>query len=142
MKNPIEHFGFDPKNYIWLYIGLIINILGYLLMIGGEAENPNVFNSDELFSETRITIAPLYIISGYIVMIFSIMKKTVFKDSNMPGTGWQLIAFVFPIAALIMFFNNRKSSPKKAQRYIFLGSLAMSIGLITSLLKLFFLTRI
>ena len=33
MKDPIKHFGFDPANYKWLYIGLAINILGFLLIM-------------------------------------------------------------------------------------------------------------
>ena len=43
MKDPIKHFGFDPANYKWLYIGLAINILGFLLMIGGGSTDPQVF---------------------------------------------------------------------------------------------------
>jgi hypothetical protein len=82
MKNPIEHFGFNPKNYKWLFIGLTINVLGYILMIGGGAENPNDFHADELFSATRITIAPMLIVGGYVVILFSIMKKNTTTDTT------------------------------------------------------------
>ena len=82
MKNPIEHFGFNPKNYKWLIIGLTINVLGYILMIGGGAENPNDFHADELFSATRITIAPMLIVAGYVVILFSIMKKNTTTDTT------------------------------------------------------------
>ena len=75
MKNPIEHFGFDPKNYKWLFIGLAINVLGYILMIGGGAETLNEFKEEELFSPIRITLAPILIVGGYVVILFSIMKK-------------------------------------------------------------------
>jgi len=75
MKEPIKHFGFDEKNYKWLYIGLAINILGYLLMIGGGAEDPSQFNGNELFSATRITLSPMLIVIGYIIIFYAIMKR-------------------------------------------------------------------
>jgi len=76
MKDSIKHFGFNPENYKLLFIGLAINILGYILMIGGGAESLNEFNADELFSTTRITVAPILIVLGYGIILFSIMKKS------------------------------------------------------------------
>jgi len=76
MKDSIKHFGFNPENYKLLFIGLAVNILGYILMIGGGAESLNEFNADELFSTTRITIAPILIVLGYGIILFSIMKKS------------------------------------------------------------------
>ena len=74
-------FGFQPENYRLLLIGLAINVVGFLLMIGGGADDPNTFNADELFSARRITLAPLLIVIGYIVIMFAIMKrKKVNKD--------------------------------------------------------------
>lgn len=75
MSNPIKHFGFNPQNYKYLLIGLGINIMGFVLMMGGRSEDPAVFNEDALFSTTRITIAPILIVVGYVVILFSIMKK-------------------------------------------------------------------
>jgi hypothetical protein len=81
MEDRKSQFGFQPENYKLLLIGLAINILGFLLMIGGAAEDPNSFNASELFSARRITIAPLLIVAGYIVIIYAIMKrKKVTKD--------------------------------------------------------------
>ena len=68
-------FSFDARNYKLLLIGLAINILGFILMIGGASEDPNQFNADELFSSTRITVAPILIVAGYIVVFYSIMKR-------------------------------------------------------------------
>ena len=93
MKNPVEHFGFDPKNYKWLFVGLAINVLGYILMIGGGAENLNDFNADELFSTTRITISPILIVAGYVVILYSIMKKrTVFDNAMNENTKKEEVA--------------------------------------------------
>ncbi len=68
-------FAFDARNYKLLLIGLAINILGFILMIGGASEDPAQFNADELFSSTRITLAPILIVLGYVVVFYSIMKK-------------------------------------------------------------------
>ena len=44
-------------------------------MIGGGAQSPNEFNADELFSHVRITLSPMLIIAGYLVILYSIMRK-------------------------------------------------------------------
>ncbi|MDX2362548.1 MAG: DUF3098 domain-containing protein [Crocinitomicaceae bacterium] len=73
--NKTAPLSFNVKNYRLLLIGLAINILGFILMIGGGAEDPNEFDASELFSHTRITIAPMLIVGGYVVILLSIMKK-------------------------------------------------------------------
>ncbi len=69
-------FAFGRENYRILIIGVLIVVVGYLLMIGGGAENPDDFNADEIFSTRRITIAPITILAGFIVVLFGIMKKS------------------------------------------------------------------
>lgn len=76
------HFGFRKENYKLLLIGLAINIIGYLLMIGGGSDDPNVFKENELFSVTRLTISPILILGGFVVMIYAIMKKSKSSSSN------------------------------------------------------------
>jgi len=75
MNNSKPNFAFQPENYRLLIIGLAINLVGFLLMIGGGTEDPNQFNAAELFSPVRITVAPILIVVGYAVMIYSIMRK-------------------------------------------------------------------
>lgn len=82
IKEADLHFGFRKENYKLLLIGLIINVIGFLLMIGGGSDNPEVFKADELFSTTRLTISPILIISGYIIIIFAIMRKNKSKDKS------------------------------------------------------------
>ena len=67
---------FGKENYMWMLIGLAVLALGFFLMAGGKSPNPAVFNKDEVYSTTRITIAPLLIIAGFIIEIFAIMKKS------------------------------------------------------------------
>jgi hypothetical protein len=86
---PINHFGFNPKNYRILFIGLGLNILGFALMIGGGSENPNDFNGNELFSPIRITLAPLLIVAGYVFTLVAVMKK---DKSESPSTEKPVVA--------------------------------------------------
>lgn len=66
---------FDKQNYLWMVIGAVTIILGFLLMIGGKSADPNVFNKDEVYSFRRITLAPILIIAGLIIEIYALMKK-------------------------------------------------------------------
>lgn len=67
-------FVFSKKNYTFMLIGIGIIVLGYLLMIGGGSDDPNVFN-EEIFSFRRITLAPILIIAGLVIEVFAIMWK-------------------------------------------------------------------
>jgi membrane-bound ClpP family serine protease len=71
--NKIE-FALGKENYKLLAIGFAVIIIGFLLMIGGKAENPHVF-SDKIFSFRRITLAPIIVLIGFIFEIYAIMKK-------------------------------------------------------------------
>jgi Protein of unknown function (DUF3098) len=73
--NKTSPFSFNAKNYKLLLLGLGVNILGFLLMIGGGAPDPSKFDASQLFSTTRITIAPMLIVAGYIIIMYAIMKK-------------------------------------------------------------------
>jgi Protein of unknown function (DUF3098) len=76
MENNKPHFAFQPENYKLLLIGLAINVLGFILMIGGGTDDPAKFDAKALFSDTRITIAPLLIVAGYVVILYSIMRRS------------------------------------------------------------------
>ncbi|MDT8393715.1 MAG: DUF3098 domain-containing protein [Bacteroidales bacterium] len=67
-------FAFGKENYRLLLIGLFVIMLGFLLMIGGGSDDPNVF-SEDIFSFRRMTLAPILVLAGYIIEIFAIMKK-------------------------------------------------------------------
>ncbi|MCO5258811.1 MAG: DUF3098 domain-containing protein [Crocinitomicaceae bacterium] len=76
------HFGFRKENYKILFIGLAVNVLGYLLMIGGGSKDPNVFTGDQLFNSTRLTISPLLILIGFGIIIYAIMRKSKSTDTT------------------------------------------------------------
>ncbi len=66
---------FGKSNYTWMLVGAALILIGMLLMAGGKSSDPNVFNTDEVYSFRRITLAPIVIIAGFIVEIFAIFKK-------------------------------------------------------------------
>ena len=70
-KQENSKFAFNKINYILLGIGALFIIIGLFLMQGGEAENP--YGSNGMFSFQRITIAPIIIVSGFILNIFAIL---------------------------------------------------------------------
>ena len=80
MSDNKSQFGFQPENYKILLIGLAINVLGFILMIGGAATEANDFDSNELFSARRITIVPILIVLGFVVILYAIMKRKSTKE--------------------------------------------------------------
>ena len=66
---------FGKENKLWMLAGVAIMIIGFLLMAGGRSEDPNVFNANEVYSTTRITIAPILLLAGLAVLIFSIFRE-------------------------------------------------------------------
>jgi membrane-bound ClpP family serine protease len=77
-KKKIEQEGPDfplqRENYILLIIGFAIIMIGFLLMMGGKSDDPNVFNP-EIFNFRRITLAPIVVLFGFVFEIWAIMKK-------------------------------------------------------------------
>lgn len=65
---------FNRDNYMWVIIGLVFLVLGFLLMIGGGSDDPNVFN-EAIFSFRRLTLAPVLVLIGFGIQIYAIMKK-------------------------------------------------------------------
>lgn len=71
MSNQNETLLFEKENYLILIVGVAVVILGFLLMLGGGSDDPNVF-SPEVFSFRRITLAPVVVILGFLVVGYSI----------------------------------------------------------------------
>lgn len=73
-------FYFGKKNYQLMIIGIALIALGFILMMGADANtvngklDPNAWN-EEVFSVRRIRIAPLLVISGFVVQIFAILRR-------------------------------------------------------------------
>lgn len=74
MSNQNETLLFEKENYLILIVGVAVVILGFLLMLGGGSDDPNVF-SPEVFSFRRITLAPIVVVSGFLVVGYSIFHS-------------------------------------------------------------------
>lgn len=66
---------FGRTNYILMLVGGLIIALGMLLMAGGKSTDPHVFDYKQVYSTTRVTIAPILIVLGLVVEIYAIFKK-------------------------------------------------------------------
>ena len=63
-----------PKGLKYLLVGLIVMISGYILMMGGGSDDPQVFNWD-MFDFRRMVAAPTVIILGIVIEIVAIMGR-------------------------------------------------------------------
>ena len=70
-----KDFLFNKRRYRLLFISAIIIIIGFLLMSGGESNNPEIF-SNEIYNFRRIRLAPLVVILGFTICIITILKKS------------------------------------------------------------------
>ncbi len=71
-----QGFAFSKENYRILIVGVVLVVTGYLLMVGGGTDDPNTFNADEIFSTRRLTVAPIVILTGFVIVLLGIMKKS------------------------------------------------------------------
>ncbi len=73
-------FYFGKENYRLMLIGLALIVVGFLLMMGADANtvdgkyDPNVWN-EGIFSIRRIRIAPMLVIAGFAVEVYAILKR-------------------------------------------------------------------
>ena len=73
MKSKKE-FIFSSVNYKLMLIGFVVIALGFILMVGGGSDDPNVFNS-EMFNFRRIRLAPALVLIGFGIEIAAILRS-------------------------------------------------------------------
>ena len=66
---------FTKENYLWMLAGVVLIAIGMFLMGGGASKDPSVFAKDEVYSKTRITVAPILILAGLVIEIYAIFRK-------------------------------------------------------------------
>ncbi len=75
-----KDFYFGKENYKWMMIGLAMIVVGFVLMLGSDANtvdgkfDPNSWN-DDIFSFRRIRLAPFLVIAGFAVEVYAILKR-------------------------------------------------------------------
>lgn len=67
---------FGKENYMLMALGAVFILLGFLLMIGGSSDDPNVFNAEEIYSFRRITLAPIVVYLGLVTEVFAIFWRS------------------------------------------------------------------
>ena len=70
---------FTMKNYITILVGVVLLFVGFILMSGGGVHTATEFDSS-IFSFRRITLAPIVVIAGFVVVGFGIMKRFKMKE--------------------------------------------------------------
>ena len=66
---------FGKRNYKYMIIGLFFIATGFILMSGGGSDDPNIFN-EEIYSFRRIRLAPILVITGFIIEVYAILTKS------------------------------------------------------------------
>ena len=61
-----------PQGLKYLLVGLIVMVAGYILMMGGGSDDPQVFNW-AMFDFRRMVAAPMVIILGIVIEVVAIM---------------------------------------------------------------------
>ncbi len=69
---PNQEFIFQKKNYMFMFIGMVCIVLGFILMSGGGSDDPNVFN-DDIFNFRRIRLAPTLVLIGLGIEVYAIL---------------------------------------------------------------------
>jgi hypothetical protein len=65
---------FNKRRYRFLTLSIIIIGIGFILMSGGESTDPDIFNN-EIYNFRRIRLAPLMVVLGFVLCMFSILYK-------------------------------------------------------------------
>ena len=73
-----KYFALNKTNFILLAIGMAVVIIGFVLMAGSGSDEQHF--ATEIFSATRIKVAPAVCLFGFLFMIGAIMYRP--KESS------------------------------------------------------------
>ena len=73
-ENTKQPMPLTKKNYLYMLVGVLIIVLGFLLMSGGGKHTATGFD-ESIFSFRRITLAPIVVIAGFAFEVYAIMKR-------------------------------------------------------------------
>lgn len=66
---------YGRQNFIWMGVGLALVMAGLAAMSGGAMPDPKVWEPERIYSFRRITLAPILMVAGFIVVIYGIFKR-------------------------------------------------------------------
>ena len=70
VAGPTSTYAFGKQNYQLMIVGLVIITIGFILMSGSE----------DIFSTTKLTIAPIVVVFGFAFELYAILKKSEVKS--------------------------------------------------------------
>ena len=68
----MDKMAITPKGLKLLLAGALVMAAGYILMMGGGSDDPQVFNY-AMFDARRLVAAPVVILSGIVVIVVGIL---------------------------------------------------------------------
>ena len=66
---------FKRENYYFVFAGLLVMAIGFMLMSGGHMPSPDVWDDSLIYSFRRVFLAPLVILIGLGLNIYAIFKN-------------------------------------------------------------------
>jgi predicted cobalt transporter CbtA len=66
---------FGRQNFLYMGIGLLLVLVGLVAMSGGSMPDPNKWEPERIYSPLRITVAPILMVAGFVVVVLGIFKK-------------------------------------------------------------------
>ncbi len=66
---------FGRQNFILMGIGLALVLTGLAAMSGGAMPDPNKWEPERIYSFTRITLAPIMMVAGFVMVAAGIFKQ-------------------------------------------------------------------
>ena len=73
-ENTKQPMPLTKKNYLYMLVGVLIIVLGFLLMSGGGDHTVTEFDWS-IYSTRRITIAPIMVLMGFVIVALGIMLR-------------------------------------------------------------------
>jgi len=73
--NSSNEMTFGPETFKWMGIGVGLMALGYIMMLGGHNDDPNVWDPNVIYHWRITVVAPILILAGLGVQIYAIFKK-------------------------------------------------------------------
>ena len=74
-NKPTIDFAFGRENYVLMLIAIALIFIGFVCMAGGGSSDPSIWDPS-IFSFRRITLAPILVISGLVVAVVAVLKKS------------------------------------------------------------------
>jgi hypothetical protein len=74
VKSDVAPMLFSRQNYFLMIVGIAFIVLGFVLMSGGGASDNTSF-SEDIFSTRRLVVAPVMVVTGFVIEVFAILWK-------------------------------------------------------------------